>query len=142
MPEYSREYLPALHRPYAEADILEIAKEQLRREEKSFKKTGKYLFCDTEMLVYKIWSEEKFGRCHPWIIQMLEQHHYDLYLLCNTDIPWEADPLRENPHDRERLFGIYHRELSQRNLPFAIISGKGETRTKNAISFVDGLSGV
>lgn len=137
VPEYSREYLAGLDRPYRQDDILQIARGQLSREEKRFNAGGRFLFCDTEMLVCKIWSEEKFGHCHPWILEKLDRHRYDLYLLCNTDIPWQADPLRENPHDRDRLFGLYLKELTAREFPFAVISGTGKQRIDNAIRIID-----
>ncbi len=95
-----------------------------------------FLFCDTEFIVYKIWCDDKFGKCHPWILDMIRSHTYDLYLLCNTDLPWEADPLRENPDDRDRLFKLYKQELEDRKLPYVIISGSGKVRLNNAIKAV------
>ena len=97
----------------------------------------KYLFCDTDMLVCKIWCEEKFGKCHNWILDKLESKTYDLHLLCNTDIPWEPDPLRENPDDRERLFDLYKKELTDTGYPFAIIDGMGMERLERAITIIE-----
>ncbi len=132
VPEYSPEYLRGLGRKYNYDDILAIAREQYRREELLAKKAERLLFCDTDFLVNKIWSIDKFGRCHPWISRMATGHIYHLYLLCDTDIPWEYGPLRENPHDRERLFGLYEHELLKAGLPYAIVSGSGPARLENA----------
>ena len=137
MPEYSREYLRELSRSYGYDDILSIAKGQFEDEERMAAKATGLLFCDTDFIVNKIWSIDKFGKCHPWILDMIDQQHYDLYLLCNTDLPWEPDPLRENPEDRERLFELYKTELEERKLPYAIISGTGKERLENAIRVVD-----
>lgn len=137
MPEYSREYLRELSRSYRYDDILSIAKGQFEDEERMAAMTTGLLFCDTDFIVNKIWCIDKFDKCHPWILDMIDQHRYDLYLLCNTDLPWEPDPLRENPGDRERLFELYKKELSDRQLPYAIISGKGKERLENAIRAVD-----
>jgi NadR type nicotinamide-nucleotide adenylyltransferase len=137
VPEYSREYLRDLCRRYTYDDILAIAKGQFIREEEMARSAATVLFCDTDFLVTKIWSEDKFGKCHPWIIDMLGRHRYDLYLLCNTDLPWKPDPLRENPHDRERLFGMYKRELESRGLPHAVIGGIGSERLNNAVEAVN-----
>jgi len=136
VPEYSREYLRELSRHYRYEDILSIAKGQYEDEERIAAKVAGFLFCDTDFIVNKIWCIEKFGKCHPWILDMIDQHRYDLYLLCNTDLPWEPDPLRENPGDRERLFELYKKELSDRQLPYAIISGKGKERLENAIRVI------
>ena len=137
MPECSREYLRELNRSYGYDDILAIAKGQFDDEERMAAMTTGLLFCDTDFIVNKIWCIDKFGKCHPWILDMIDQQHYDLYLLCNTDIPWEPDPLRENPEDRERLFELYKTELEERKLPYAIIGGTGKERLENAIRVVD-----
>ena len=137
VPEYSREYLRDLDRQYSYDDVLSIAKGQYEMEQQMMSNTRKMLFCDTEFIVNKIWCDDKFGKCHPWILYMIDAYPYDLYLLCNTDLPWEADPMREDPHNRERLFTLYLNELKERKLNFSIINGKGEERLRNAINIVD-----
>ncbi|MBE9484711.1 MAG: AAA family ATPase [Bacteroidetes bacterium] len=139
VPEYSREYLRELNRSYGYDDILSIAKGQFEDEERMAAQATGLLFCDTDFIVNKIWCIDKFGKCHSWILDMIGQQHYDLYLLCNTDLPWEPDPLRENPEDRERLFGLYKTELEERKLPYAIIGGTGKERLENAIRVVQNL---
>jgi nicotinamide riboside kinase len=53
--------------------------------------------------------------------------------LCDIDLPWEFDPLREHPEMRKELFELYCRELSSRGFPFYVIRGMGSKRLKNAI---------
>ncbi|VAW28888.1 Ribosylnicotinamide kinase, partial [hydrothermal vent metagenome] len=95
------------------------------------------LFCDTDLLVTKIWCEVVFGTCPEWIEQEFHLHRYDLYLLCYPDIPWEPDPLRENPDDREKLFTLYRQALEENNLPFRVVKELGDVRFENARTFVD-----
>lgn len=135
--EYAREYIDSLDREYNYDDILEIAKGQISRENELAKKAGQFLFCDTGLLVPKIWCEVKFGKCHPWILDTIEEHQYDLYLLCKPDIPWQADPQRENPFDRDELFERYLNELTTKKFPFFIVAGKEEKRLHNAIQAID-----
>jgi len=137
VPEYARDYLNKIDRPYTYDDILEIARGQIKNEDYWGRKANEYLFCDTELIVAKIWCEVKYHQCHPWILEMIGKNHYDLYLLCNIDLPWEYDPQREHPGLRQCLFDLYYKELSERNLPFFIISGKGKDRMINAISIID-----
>ncbi len=143
VPEYAREYINQLGRPYEESDILAIAKGQLQHEQEAemiveqVKNREKYLFSDTEALVTKIWSDVKYDRCDPWILDQVKTHVYDLYLLCDIDIPWEYDPQREHPELREHLFNFYHEELLEHNRNFRVVSGIGEDRLKNAIKFID-----
>jgi NadR type nicotinamide-nucleotide adenylyltransferase len=137
VPEYAREYIDNLTRPYDYEDILVIAKEQLKREEQLARKANNLLFCDTELIVTKIWCEVKFKKCHDWILKTIEQHTYEIYLLCKPDIQWKYDPQREDSENREQLFRLYLNELKKRNLPYALISGTGEVRVKNAIKLID-----
>ena len=139
VPEYAREYINGLSRPYYYDDILIIAKEQIRREEKMLGKANQFLFCDTELIVTKIWCEYKYGKCHDWILENIKNHKYDLYLLMDIDLPWKFDEQRENPNQRKQLFDLYLIELKNREFPFKIISGKSEKRLQNAISIIDSM---
>lgn len=137
VPEIAREYLDHLGRPYEEKDILLIAQGQLEHEKKQIKSALGYLFCDTELIVTKIWSEVKYNRCDPWIVKNIITHRYDLYLLCDIDLPWQYDPLREHPDQRQFLFGLYFNELKNRNFPFSVIRGSGKDRLQNAVKTID-----
>jgi NadR type nicotinamide-nucleotide adenylyltransferase len=137
VPEYSRAYLEKLNKPYTYDDVLSIARGQVESENLALMLSDKFLFNDTECLVTKIWCDVKFGKCHKWIIRQIELRPHDLYLLCDIDLPWEPDPLREHPHMRKYLFDLYFKELTLRNLPFAVISGTGNARLQNAIEVVN-----
>ncbi|MDZ7775370.1 MAG: ATP-binding protein [Bacteroidales bacterium] len=136
VPEVAREYIAKLNRPYRKDDIEIIAKEQLRLENKMSKKAGKLLFCDTELIVTKIWSEFVFGSCAEWIKNTIKTHPYDLYLLMNIDLPWQEDPQREHPHRRKELFDKYYDELESHHFPFSVVSGTGEARIQSAIEVI------
>jgi nicotinamide riboside kinase len=60
-------------------------------------------------------------------------------LLCSPDIPWEPDPLRENPHDRDRLFQVYLAMLEKLRKPYAIIAVGRRKRLKDAMRAIAGL---
>jgi nicotinamide riboside kinase len=126
-----------LGKPYVYEDIVKIARKQLATENSMAEKAGKILFCDTDMLVTKIWSNYKYGKCDRWIEEQVKSHRYDLYLLCDIDLPWVEDPLREHPGKRDELFSLYFKELQQLNVKFVIISGTGELRLRNAILQVE-----
>ncbi|MEI9909616.1 MAG: AAA family ATPase [Bacteroidota bacterium] len=55
------------------------------------------LFIDTDMYVMKVWCEFVFGKCHRFVLDEIVKRNFDLYLLCNTDLPWVKDELREYP---------------------------------------------
>jgi NadR type nicotinamide-nucleotide adenylyltransferase len=137
VPEFARTYIENLDRPYRFEDLVEIARGQMALEIKAAAEAGKLLFCDTDLLVIKIWSEHAFGKVDPWILDQLAQRRYDLYILTNIDMPWEPDPQREHPNLRDFFMEWYKAELEKMSIPYAIISGSGEERLKNAIAVVD-----
>ena len=140
VPEYAREYLGSLGRTYEEKDILLIAQGQMEQEAEKMKEAGRFLFCDTELLVTKIWSEVKYKRCDPWILANIEDHRYDLYLLCDIDLPWQYDPLREHPGQRQFLFDLYYNELTGRKFPFAVVRGTGTDRLECALKIIENFT--
>lgn len=137
--EYARSYINDLKKPYNLDDIINIAKGQLINENQIAEKANDLLFCDTELIVTKIWSEHKFGICPGWILDNIKNHKYDLYLLCNVDLDWEPDPQREHPNLRQYFFDIYKLELEKRDCNFGIVSGKGDERLQNAIKLINNL---
>jgi len=137
--EYARKYLKEIDRPYMEADLIKIAKGQIENEDEKQSAVGKVLFCDTDLLVIKIWSVHKYKRCHPWLNDEVKKRKYDHYFLMDIDLPWEFDPMRENPHLRNFFFDWYKRELDKMGAPYTVISGEKEERMKKAIEVVDNL---
>ena len=146
VPEYSRTYLENFEGRYTEDDVVEIAKGQhnliLEEERKLSAKTQQVtslLIADTEIVVCKIWVEYVFKHSNKVIDEILKQQNFDLYLLCDIDLPWVYDPLRENTNleERKELFEIYRNTLEQMNLPFEIVSGDNEVRVNNAIKVIE-----
>ncbi len=137
VPEFARGYLEGLGRPYGPDDLLEIADGQIAQEESFSKKNTGLLFLDTSLEVVKVWSEYRFGSCHPRILEHWSRRRHELYLLCRPDLPWTFDPLRENPGDRDVLFEIYRAELLSLGVVFQELSGQGEDRFQNALRVVN-----
>jgi NadR type nicotinamide-nucleotide adenylyltransferase len=134
--EYAREYLSERSTKYTIDDVIAIAKGQLVLEKQSCVNANEFLFCDTEMLVCTIWTDFVFGYVPDFIKEAFKNQHYDLYLLCDIDLPWESDPLREHPNSRELIFEKYKQALMQAQLPFVIVSGLGENRLNCAINAI------
>ena len=142
-PEFAREYLLTNGTDYDFDDLLHIAKGQLAMEEEytshAVAVNDKYLFIDTDMYVMKVWCEFVFGKCHQWIIDRIVERKYDLYLLCNVDLPWVKDELREYPdlESRARLYHIYKDIMINQNTPWVDISGDHDERLQRAIHAID-----
>ena len=138
--EYAREYISKLTLPYTLSDIEKISKTQLALEEEALKKANRFLFVDTELINARVWSLDVFNTCPAWIENKISEHPYDLYLLTSPDIPWLADPVRENGHRREFFFQWYKRELDKRGFSYTVISGSGEQRIISSIRSVSTLA--
>jgi len=136
VPEYARKYLDQLNRPYQQQDLLKIARGQVESEYQ-LQQQASINICDTDLTVIKIWSEYKYGNCHPWINEHLRENRADLYLLSYPDLAWEPDPQRENPLDRNELFDLYQSLLMDLQVEYKVIKGVGKERLDHAKRVVE-----
>jgi NadR type nicotinamide-nucleotide adenylyltransferase len=136
IPEYARQYVENLDRPYNYDDVIRIAKYQIAQEIEFASKMEKgVLFFDTWLIITKVWLDLVFGKCPEWILDHIRSSKIDLFLICDTDLPWIADPVRENGGDkREELFHLYCDEIRTFGFKYEIVSGFGLLRTQNALS--------
>lgn len=137
IPEFAREYLLAQSGNYDYSDLDKIAEGQLKSIENA--QHNKPLIVDTEMLVMYIWSRVKFGNVSLFVQKKLNEQKFDLYILCDIDIPWEADPLREHEYDRDDLFQLYYKKLRELKVNFIVVKGSPEERLAEAVASVDEL---
>jgi NadR type nicotinamide-nucleotide adenylyltransferase len=152
--EYAREYLLTNGTEYSYDDLLEIAKGQFALENAAIElvenkttnisasnSTSQIILLDTNMYVLKVWCEFVFEKCHPWILNQIVENSYDLYLLCDVDLPWVKDELREYPdlEIREKLYHHYKDLLVNQSTPWVNISGNYQQRLLNAINAIDSV---
>jgi NadR type nicotinamide-nucleotide adenylyltransferase len=142
VPEFAREYLEKINRPYEFEDLVEIGKGQVALEDHMAEKAKKILFCDTDLRVIHIWSQHRFGKTDTWVLEEMARRTYGLILLTDTDLPWTPDPLREYPEleMREYFFKKYLQLAKESGFPFLIVSGDQETRLKTAVKAIQKLS--
>ncbi|PLX13163.1 MAG: ATPase [Marinilabiliales bacterium] len=137
VPEYARGYIEQLDRKYTYEDVLHIANKQLELETIFSKNANHILFYDTYLIIIKIWLKLVFNKLPDWIDKRIRNSSIDLFLLCNNDIPWISDPVRENGGVmRDKLFEMYKEELIHYGLNYKIVDGQGELRYKKAHQIV------
>ena len=159
-PEYAREYLNQNGVKYQYDDLIKIAQGQLVMEDycseevnnqysminnqltknsSALKAQSPLLFIDTNMYVMKVWYEYVFGKCEQLVLNEIAERKYNLYLLCNIDLPWTADEMREYPDERPRieLYNIYKDLLINQTIPWVEITGNYDERLQKAISAVE-----
>ena len=144
VPEFARDYLQekwdANQQICTVDDMLPIAYGQTKLENESALIANKYLFCDTNLLVTKVFSEVYYDYCDPLLDQAAREHEYDLFFLTDIDVPWERDDLRDKAEGRESVFAVFKQSLIDNNKSFITLSGDKNLRLKKAIAIVDGLT--
>ena len=138
VPEYARAYLQnkwdKTNEICSKQDLPIIAAGQMALENQKASNINSILFCDTDLLVTKIYSEVYFhGYCDPDLHHFAISNQYDLYLLLDVDIPWVADDLRDKPEERDQMLMQFKKALQSLNRPYVLIQGQGEDRFRSAI---------
>jgi NadR type nicotinamide-nucleotide adenylyltransferase len=137
IPEFSRFYIEKLHRNYTYSDIEKIALHQIT-EEKNISSEIQLVFFDTWLIITKVWFEFVFGNSPGWLNESILQSKIDLFLVCDIDIPWIPDPVRENGGENRRiLHNTYIDLIKNYGFNYQIISGVEEERTLNALNIVN-----
>ncbi|RTY82683.1 DUF4301 family protein [Flavobacterium sp. ZB4P23] len=144
VPEFARDYLQEkwdLSQQICTVDdMLPIAYGQAKLENERTLIANKYLFCDTNLMVTKVFSEVYYNYCDPLLHEAARAHEYDLFFLTDIDVPWEKDDLRDKAEGRESVFAVFKQSLIDNNKPFITLSGDQDLRLKKAIASVNDLT--
>ena len=144
VPEFARDYLQEKldsGRGICDIDdMLPIAYGQTKLENDGASIANKYLFCDTNLLVTKVFSELYYNFCDSLLDKAARAHQYDLFFLTDIDVPWEDDGLRDSPDGRESVFEVFKQSLIDNKKPFITISGNKEIRLKKAVAIIGDLT--
>jgi len=129
VPEYARDFVAHLTRPYTYEDVCHIA-EQNRRE---WEAADGLVVYDTELIITRVWMDEVYGTHPDWMNNACPM---DAYLLCYPDLTWIPDPTRENGDQARRveLYECYLSEATKTGKPVFII--RGENRLEQAVDFI------
>lgn len=109
-------------------DFVVIAQRQIELEDAAAERAVRFLFCDTDALATALWHERYLGSRSPEVDAVAAAHHYDLYVLCDIDVPFEHDGVRFDPLARPRMHARFVEELNQRPEPWILVSGSLEDR--------------
>jgi NadR type nicotinamide-nucleotide adenylyltransferase len=140
IPEFARTYFNKNDiGNYSLSDLEKIALEQIQLEHELSKNANQFVFCDTTLITIKICSQNEIKKVPQVISTHIKHSDYDLYLLCNNDIPWVADGQRMHAHLRDHVYKWNEHELIKLNVPYRIISGVGDERNMNAIQVIESV---
>lgn len=144
VPEFARDYLQEKweenqHVCIAE-DMMPIAYGQVALENEKLSSANKYLFCDTNLMVTKVFSEMYYDFCDPLLNEAAIAHEYDLFFLTNIDVPWEKDDIRDTAEGRDTVFTVFKQSLIETKKPFITLSGNKQNRLAKATTIIDALT--
>lgn len=134
MAEYGAEYWleHQINRRITLEQFEEIAPEHNRREDSLVLNSRKYLFCDTNPITTYVFAKDYHGCAGPVLTHLAEESEkrYDLFFLCDTDIPYADTWDRSGYQKREWFQKQIESDLLERQVPFFRVSGELEHRIK------------
>lgn len=136
--EFAREYIEKLNRPYNYQDVVFIAEKQVEQLNKLKYSAEPFVFVDTWLIITKIWLEVVFNKTPGWLDKEIRSSKIELFLVCDIDLPWISDPVRENGGEkRQMLQNKYIQNIKKYNFTHKIVSGKNQVRLTNALHYIN-----
>ncbi|HUP48784.1 MAG TPA: ATP-binding protein [Thermoanaerobaculia bacterium] len=133
VPEFAREYALQNRGELTFDDVEPIARGEIANLERA----GRQAILDTDLLSTVVYSRYYYGGCPEWIIEEARRRRADLYLLMDTDVPWNDDPARDaGGGAREDLFDAFRASLDEFETRWAIVSGGWEERRRKALEAI------
>jgi NadR type nicotinamide-nucleotide adenylyltransferase len=144
---YKADVVPEFVRSYAEkkggmiefGDHGPIARGQMSLEDEVIARATHLLVQDTDLLSTVVYCKHYFGQCPPWIEAAAAARRPDLYLLCEIDLDWVADGVRDRGHMRDEMQQLFRDAVLASGVPAATITGVGGERLERAIDAIDAL---
>ena len=140
IPEFARDFLQDkwdLNQEICtQEDLIPIAIGQIQLENKALSNANKILFCDTNVLLTKVFSDIYYNSCDVILEKAAKEHNYDLTFLTDIDVAWEKDDLRDKKDDRKTTLEIFEKALIDYKKPYIKLSGSKEERLEKATKIV------
>jgi nicotinamide riboside kinase len=142
VPEYLREFVDATGRAPHAHEQAQVTAEQIAREAQAHRHAldrGQPLLAfDSTPLVTALYSQLYFDDASLLDAATRHQSGYGLTLVTDIDLPWEPDgAMRDGPVVRARFHALLLDWLASASLPYVLIRGGVEARTRAALEAID-----
>lgn len=142
---FGAELVPEFVRGYAESKggVIEfgdhgpIARGQMALEDEHVARAKDVVIQDTDLLSTVVYCNHYFGQCPPWIVETAAARRPDLYLLCEIDMPWVEDGVRDRGHMRAEMQQLFRDAVATSGTPFVEVTGDAETRFATAVREIE-----
>ena len=132
VPEASRIYAERKGSELLASDVAPIACEHIRLADAAADRVrtagGDLLVLDTDLLSTVVYARHYYRVVPPWIERVERARRAELYLLCDVDVPWIPDGIRDRPANRAQMFALFRHALARRHASFAVVSGDWDER--------------
>jgi len=110
----------------------EIAIGHIEREEKALLAANKYLFVDTNAITTYMFAQDYHGRAPELLtrLAMENSQRYDLFFLCEDDIPYDDTWDRSGEQKRQVFHKQIIADLKERRIPYITLRGSLEQRMR------------
>lgn len=132
VPEASRTYAERVARDLSVADVEPIAREHIACVDAAAERVaagkGTALVLDTDLLSTVVYARHYYGFDSPWLDGEERARRADLYLLCDVDVPWTPDGIRDRPANRDAMFALFRDALAERRAQIVVLRGDWDMR--------------
>jgi len=122
-------------------DFALVTRRQTADEDRTARRGGPVLVCDTDALATTVWQERYMGAVTPEVqAEAAGMPPRSLYILTSDDgVPFEDDGLRDGEHLRSWMTGRFRDVLALQNVPWIEVRGNREERLRHALAAVDAI---
>ncbi len=136
VPEASRLYAERAGTLLRASDVGPIAREHIALAEAAAhdasRREARLIVLDTDLLSTVVYARHYYGSVPRWILAAEKTRRAHLYLLCDVDLPWTADGVRDRPADRADMHAAFRSALHRRRANVVDIVGDATLRCVTA----------
>ena len=133
--EAARLFVTQNGREIVEPDLAVIAAHQRALEDAVIEMGTVLVLHDTDLFSTVIYARHYFGNNATGVLASARDRRAHLYLLCDTDLPWQNEPLqrsKSSSQDRAALSAAFRTLLKEEGCCVEVVRGIGASRLANA----------
>ena len=132
VPEAARLYAERINRELRSTDVELSAAEHITMADDAARRVidrgGGALILDQDLVSTVVYGKDYYDFSSAWLVGEAIRRQADLYLLCDVDVPWVSDGIRDRPRDRASMFTLFASALDELAAPVVLIRGGWDER--------------
>lgn len=133
--EFARAYAERVQRALDASDVESIAQGQLANEDAAIARAaGGMAVLDTDLRSTLLYAQHYYGQRQvpAWLRAAVEARRVALYLLCDDDVPWRPDPVRDSAEARSAMQRRIAASVRASEAPVVLVRGTPDERLKQS----------